>query len=148
MTDPAPTIAVPLTQLALIEAGGADVVGFLQGQLSNDVRAVSTTQAQLSSQNSPKGRMLAVLHLYRRGDSLLLELHRSLLEATLKRLKMYVLRSKVTLAEAGDALIGVAGSQAGARLQAAGLPVQTSTVPRSSMATCFASMISSFRSAR
>lgn len=124
MTDNHPTIAVPLTQLGLIEARGADAAAFLQGQLSNDVRKVGPQQAQLSSYNSPKGRMLAVLHVLRDGDAFLLELHRSLLEVTLKRLTMYVLRSKVTLAEVADrALLGLAGPDAAARLADAGLPV-------------------------
>ncbi len=124
MTDNDPTIAVPLTQLGLIEARGADASAFLQGQLSNDVRKVGASQAQLSSYNTPKGRMLAVLHVLRDGDAFLLELHRSLLETTLKRLRMYVLRSKVTLAEAADrALLGVAGPGAATRLAALDLAV-------------------------
>ena len=124
MTDNHPTIAVPLTQLGLIEARGADAEAFLQGQLSNDVRKLGAQQAQLSSYNSAKGRMLAVLHLLRAGDAFLLELHASLLESTLKRLRMYVLRSKVTLAAVADrAMLGVAGPAAAARLAELELPV-------------------------
>ena len=122
MTDNHPTIAVPLTQLGLIEARGADAGAFLQGQLSNDVRKLSAQQAQLSSYNSPKGRMLAVLHVLRTDGAFLLELHASLLESTLKRLRMYVLRSKVTLAVADRALLGVAGPDAAARLADLELP--------------------------
>lgn len=128
MNDHASTFAVRLAQLALIEAGGADASAFLQGQLSNDVRNVGPTLAQLSSCNSPKGRLLAVLHLFRRGDGFLLELHRSLLDATLKRLKMYVLRSKVTLAEAPLATFGIAGPDAAARLARAQLPAPAGTL--------------------
>jgi len=123
MTDPQPTIAVKLTQLALLDARGPDAAAFLQGQLSNDVHKLAPNLAQLSSYNSPKGRMLAVLHLLRRDDGFLLELQRSLLESTLKRLKMYVLRSKVTLAEVTDrALLGLAGSGAAGILGTLGLP--------------------------
>src|SRR5689334_19244204 len=122
MTDPQPTMAVPLAQLALLQARGADAEAFLQGQLSNDVRKLNAQQAQLSSYNSPKGRLLAVLHVLRADDAFLLELHASLLESTLKRLQMYVLRSKVTLAVADRALLGVAGPAAAARLADLGLP--------------------------
>lgn len=123
MQDRRPAIAVQLTQLALIEARGADAAAFLQGQLSNDVRKVTANLAQLSSFNSPKGRMLAVLHLLRRDDGFLLELQRSLLEATLKRLRMYVLRSKVTLAEVTDrAVLGLAGADTAKVLGQLGLP--------------------------
>jgi hypothetical protein len=122
MNDTFPTIAVPLAQLGLVEARGPDAAAFLQGQLSNDVRAVTPGHAQLSSYNSPKGRMLAVLHVLRHGDAFLLELHRGVLEAVLKRLKMYVLRSKVTLEPADRALFGLAGPGAAAVLGALGLP--------------------------
>ena len=131
MTDKHPTIAVRLTPLALIEARGADAGAFLQGQLSNDVRRVTPERAQLSSYNSPKGRMLAVLHLLRdaAGDGYWLELPRSLLEPTLKRLRMYVLRSKVTLAEAGDrVLFGLAGPGSPAAVAHLGLAAPTAAL--------------------
>jgi hypothetical protein len=124
MTGNSPTIAVPLAQLGLIEARGPDAAAFLQGQLSNDVRKVAPDRAQLSSYNSPKGRMLAVLHVLRQDDAFLLELHASLVDAVLKRLRMYVLRAKVTLAAVADrALLGVAGPEAARQLAAARLAV-------------------------
>lgn len=123
MTDHHATIAVQLTQLALIEARGPDAAAFLQGQLSNDVRKVTPNLAQLSTYNSPKGRMLAVLHLLRRDDTFLLELQRSLLDTTLKRLRMYVMRSKVALSEAADRVtFGLAGPDAAKPLDRLGLP--------------------------
>ena len=123
MTGNSPTIAVALAQLAFIEARGPDAAAFLQGQLSNDVRKVTAERAQLSSYNSPKGRMLAVLHVLRQGDAFLLELHASLLDAVLKRLRMYVLRSKATLAAVTDrGALGVSGPEAAQRLAGAGLP--------------------------
>jgi hypothetical protein len=119
-----PTLVVPLTHLALIGAGGPDAAAFLQGQLSNDVRKLGPARAQLSSCNSPKGRMLAVLHLLRRDDAtFVLELHRGLLEPVLKRLKMFVLRSKVTLTELADHEVhGLAGPDAAQVLADLGLP--------------------------
>lgn len=120
------TVVAPLTHLALIRAGGAGVETFLQGQLSNDVRQVRPERAQLSSFNSPRGRMLAVLHVLRAGDALLLETQRAVLESTLKRLSLYVLRSKVKLAEAADlSLFGIAGPDAPMVLAGVGLPAPT-----------------------
>lgn len=117
------TFALTLPQLALIRVVGADADPFLQGQLSNDVRRISAAAAQLTSFNSPKGRLLAVMHALREGEGVLLELHRSILEPTLRRLRMYVLRSKVTLAEANDrAVFGLAGPDAAAVLARLGLP--------------------------
>jgi tRNA-modifying protein YgfZ len=120
------TVVAPLAHLGLIRASGADAEAFLQGQLSNDVRQVGPERAQLSSFNSPKGRMLAVLHVLRAGDAVLLELPRAILEPVLKRLSLYVLRSQVKLAEATDLVgIGVAGADTPVVLAAVGLPAPT-----------------------
>ena len=128
------TVVAPLAHLALIRATGADVDAFLQGQLSNDLRQLTRERAQLSSFNSPKGRMLAVLHLLRAGDGVLLELPRAILEPVLKRLSMYVLRAKVRLAEATDLVaLGVAGADAPALLETLGLPV-----PKAALACAWA----------
>lgn len=124
------TLAVPLSHLGLIEVSGADAESFLQGQLSSDLRELSPSRAQLSSFNSPKGRMLAVLHLFRTPDSTFLELHRSVLDATLKRLRMFVLRSKVTLedASAHRGVLGLAGPGAATLLKDLGLPAPASAL--------------------
>ncbi len=118
------TVVVPLAHLGLLAARGPDTVPFLQGQLSNDVRKLSPTTAQLSSYNSPKGRMLAVLQLFRDSETIFLELNAAVLPAVLKRLRMYVLRSKVTLADDSPQrpALGLSGPAAIAALAAAGLP--------------------------
>src|SRR3546814_18375742 len=46
--------------------------------------------------------MLAVLFLVRRGDDILIEMPRSILDATLSRLKMFVLRARLTIEKADD----------------------------------------------
>src|SRR5690242_13249773 len=105
------TAAVALAHLGLIRVAGADAEAFLQGQFSNDVRAVTAARGQLSSYNSAKGRMLAVLHVFREGDAFVLELPRSILPTIQKRLQMFVLRSKVTLEDvsAQRPLLGLFG---------------------------------------
>lgn len=114
----------PLHHLGFIQVQGADADAFLQGQFSNDIALLTPKRAQLSSYNSPKGRMLAVLQLVRTQNGITLELERSMLDATLKRLRMFVLRSKVTLTDAGTevATLGLSGNEAVATLTAAGLP--------------------------
>ena len=122
MTDPTFTLALP--HLALIRVAGTDADTFLQGQLSNDVRQLTPARAQLTSLSSPRGRLLAVFHAFRAGETLLLEVDRSLLEPALKRLRMHVLRAKVTLAEATDLAVygawgkGVVPALVTARLKA------------------------------
>lgn len=106
-----------------VRVRGADATEFLQGQLSNDVRRLGTERAQLSSYNSPKGRMLAVLTLLSQPEGVDLELHASVAESVAKRLRMFVLRSKVTLTACDDSSVGLVGTAAADALRAAGLPV-------------------------
>jgi len=98
-------VLVDLSDLALIRARGADAQNFLNGQLSNDIRQLDATHSQLAAWCSPKGRMMAVFHLFRRGDDYFLQLPAALRENLLKRLRLFVLRAKVTL-EAADDLVG------------------------------------------
>lgn len=90
-------VASPPPHGALIRVAGADAESFLQGQLSHDMRALGAGRATLSSLNGPKGRVLATLVVLRLGDEVGLLLAPDIAEAMLKRLRMFVLRSKVTL---------------------------------------------------
>lgn len=94
-----------LSHDGLIRAQGEDSTNFLQGQLTNDVRAVSETQHQLSSYCSPKGRMLSLFRVFQREDAFYLQMPAALLPPTLKRLQMFVLMSKVELEDASDSLV-------------------------------------------
>ncbi len=113
-------IIADLSHHALLRAEGPEARDFLQGQLSNDLRALNETRAQLSSYCNPKGRMLAVLHLFQRGETVYLQLPAPIAEGILKRLRMFILRAKVNL-EAEMALVrfGVSGPDAESLLVAA-----------------------------
>jgi folate-binding protein YgfZ len=105
-------VIADLSHRALIAVRGADAEKFLQGQLSNDILAVTDTLSQLSAQCSPKGRTLALFRIFRRGDVLYLALPEIMLQTTLERLRKYVLMSKLTLEpETGLAQIGYAGAK-------------------------------------
>ena len=110
---------------ALLRVSGADADTFLQGQLGNDLRKLSLGRSQISSYSSPKGRMLATMTLSRDVDASAvdIELPRPLAEAIARRLRMFVLRSKVQIADAPLSLLGLRGPGASAALTAAGLPV-------------------------
>jgi len=109
-----------LSHYGLIAAYGDDAVDFLQGQFTNDVAQVSDTSSQLSAYCSPKGRMLTNFRLFKRGETLYLSLPQPLLEPVLNRLRMFVMRSKVTLEDASDALMrfGLNGPEAEKQLEA------------------------------
>lgn len=100
-------IIADLSHRGLIGVQGADAAKFLQGQFTNDILQVDAAHSQLSGYCSPKGRLLALLRVFSRDDAYYLQLPRALLDATLARLKRYVLMSKVTLEDAGASLIGV-----------------------------------------
>jgi folate-binding protein YgfZ len=101
------SVLADLSHLGLIAARGADTVSFLQSQLTNDARELNPERTQLSGYCTAKGRLLAIFRLFQRGDTVYLQLPYELLEATLKRLRMYVLRSKVTLEDATDTLVHI-----------------------------------------
>jgi folate-binding protein YgfZ len=128
-----PLLLSDLSQLGLIAVQGPDAANFLQGQFSNDVSEVSERLSQLNAYCSPKGRLLAVFRLFLRAGVYYLLLPQDILDATLKRLRMYVLRAQVTLSNASDRLvrIGVFGPDAGARAAAllGNLPVAPGILP-------------------
>lgn len=108
------TVLADLSHQGLIKISGADAATFLQSQLTNDVREVSEQRSQLSAYCSPKGRMLACFRLFMRDGAYYLRLPLEIVEPTMKRLRMFVLRAKVTLEDASDTLvrIGLAGPDA------------------------------------
>lgn len=128
------TVVVPLTHLGVLSARGADAKRFLHNQLTNDINHLAAPEIRLAGWCNAKGRMLASLLAWSEAeDSYQLLLAADLLEATRKRLQMFVLRDKVTL-EAADnpVLLGLAGAQADAALSDAGLVVPESDLQFSS----------------
>lgn len=99
-----------LSHFGIIAAYGEDAAEFLQGQFTNDINQVDEGHSQLSALCSPKGRMLCNFRIFRREQTYYLVLPYELLEAALSRLRMFVLRSKVTLEDASDALMGIGAS--------------------------------------
>ena len=76
------------------EVSGADAAEFLHSQLSNHILDLQPGEACFATYNSPRGRVLANMLVLRRADRFLLVMAADLLEATIKRLRMFVLRSK------------------------------------------------------
>ena len=110
-----------LSHLGLIDVQGEDAATFLQGQFCNDVRLVTDQHSQLSGHCNPKGRLLASLRVFKREGHFYLQLPNSMREMLLKRLRMYVLRAKVTLdtVSADWVSFGLAGTGADQLLNAA-----------------------------
>ena len=123
-----------LGHLGVISVHGKDAADFLQGQFSNDVREVDEGHSQLSAYCTPKGRILGLFRLFRRGDTYYLRLPLDTLDAVLDRLRRYVLRAEVTLEDATDNFIriGVSGKEAAEEMSAVidRLPEQAGTALR------------------
>jgi folate-binding protein YgfZ len=101
-----------LSHYGLISVHGDDAQAFLQGQLTNDVSRVDEKHSQLSGYCNAKGRLLANFRLFQRGDSYYLCLPAEMVEGLIGKLRMFVLRSSVTLEEADGTFVhlGVSGS--------------------------------------
>lgn len=97
MTDFASAMLRRLDGFAAIAVTGPDAKTFLQGQLSYDLDRLTPTRAELASCSSAQGRVQAVLWVVERSDALILVLPTSVAEATLIRLRKYVLRAKAKL---------------------------------------------------
>lgn len=109
-----------LSNYGLISAYGEETGQFLQNMLSNDINQVDSSNSQLSSMCTQKGRMLSNFRIFKRGETWYLRLPAEMLESTLKRLQMFLLMTKSTLEDASNALVrfGYTGPEADSRLKA------------------------------
>lgn len=114
-----------LSHYGLIAVYGNDAETFLQGQFTNDVRQVNESTSQCNAYCNPKGRVITNFRLFKRNDTYYLRLPFDMVEDTLRRLKMYVMRAKVTLDDASNtfASLGYSGPNAIAELENAKLKV-------------------------
>jgi folate-binding protein YgfZ len=108
-------------RLAGLRVAGPEAASFLHNQLSTDVEGMAAGDAGWTSYNSPKGRILATPLLWRREEAeFIAYVPADIAEPLRKRLAMFVLRAKVSVAlRAGRVVDGVVGPDAGAALDAA-----------------------------
>lgn len=107
-------VLVDLSALSLLRVAGTDAQKFLNGQFTNDLGFVDASRSQLSAWCTAQGRMLVLLRIFKRDDSYLLQLPISVREDFVKRLRMFIMRSKVTVEDTEGQLIafGLAGPDA------------------------------------
>jgi tRNA-modifying protein YgfZ len=114
----------PLESLRALRVTGPDAGSFLQNQLSSDLREVNPARGQLSGWHDPKGRVLAFLRVLPHPEGFVLVMHAGLLETVRQRLRMFVLRARVSL-EAGPPVYGLSGAHGDAAGVLAGLALDT-----------------------
>jgi hypothetical protein len=110
-----------LAPVGALAVTGAEAATFLQGQVTSDVTGLAVGAVQRSAWCNPKGRVAANFLLRRASeDHFELLLPASLAGSIAKRLRMYVLRAKVSIADASDASVrlGVGGPAAAACIAA------------------------------
>jgi hypothetical protein len=98
-----PSGVLPPPDWGVVLAEGPDAGSFLQGQLTNDVLLLPTGQARFTGYCSAKGRLMASFILLKvSNEQYLMVCHKDLLQATVKRLSMFVMRAKVKLTDASE----------------------------------------------
>ena len=109
---------------ALIRVTGEDARHFLHGQFTQKIENLAG-RTTLAGYCSPKGRLLAVLRAWLPGDAVMLALPAEMAEGFLKRLHMYVLRSKVTfeVVDPAPAMLIAVGEDGAKTLSALGLEI-------------------------
>ncbi|MFC1747282.1 YgfZ/GcvT domain-containing protein [Pseudomonadota bacterium] len=113
-------IVTNLLHYGVIKIEGEDAQTFLHNQFTNDLKqGVTETQSQLSAYCSPKGRILTLFRILRQDNDYYMIMPKATLDATIKRLRMFVLMSKVTLSDISDeaACIGYSGPESEAVLK-------------------------------
>lgn len=105
------TGAFNLKELSVIEVSGADATDFLHGQFTNHIKNLGSA-FRLAAYCQPQGRILALMRVFKKDDSYYLILPCDLVEGFIKRLSMFILRSKVAIKLRDDLTVyGLIGLQ-------------------------------------
>ena len=91
-----------LTRYGLLSVTGTEARAFLHAQLTNDIEHLPADRAALAGWCSAKGRLLASFLVVPAQDGFLLQLSRDLAAPVAKRLSMFILRSKVKIADESE----------------------------------------------
>ncbi|MEZ0210475.1 MAG: folate-binding protein YgfZ, partial [Methylophilus sp.] len=102
----------------LIAVSGADSQTFLQGQFTNDIKQLELA-AQFTGYCTAKGRLLALFYAFSINEIIYLQCPRALIPDLVKRLRMFVMRSKVVVEDVSEqfVLLGLASTDSAAHIQ-------------------------------
>jgi hypothetical protein len=92
-----------LNRYGLLSVTGPDARDFLHAQLTNDIANLPADRAVLAGWCTAKGRLLASFLVIPAAGGFLLQLARDIAPAVAKRLSMFILRSKVKIADESEA---------------------------------------------
>ena len=110
------SLAYRVRRRGVLDVAGADRVAFLQGQLTQDVKAMAPGEARPAAGLTPKGRIVFLARVLALPDTLRLLVPFDAREGILAHLKKYMIFQKVSIADrSGDfALVGLYGPRAAA----------------------------------
>jgi len=94
----------PRVQLAV---AGTDRASYLQGLLTNDIRALVPGTGCYAAWLTPQGRMFTDMHVLESGGMILLDVPAERASAVLERLEQFIFTEDVRVGSMGDALTGV-----------------------------------------
>ncbi|MDO4698867.1 MAG: folate-binding protein [Pasteurellaceae bacterium] len=107
MSEIQPNLCVQLDHYRLISVAGIDAEKYLQGQLTCDVTKLADGEQTLTCHCDPKGKMSALLRLYRQSaEQFFIILRKELLPEALVQLRKYAVFSKVTFTELDTPIFG------------------------------------------
>jgi len=114
-----------LNSRAQIALTGDDRIRWLNGMVTNNIRDLGMGHGVYAFLLNPQGHILADIYAYNRGESLLVDVDRSLLEKVLQIFDHYIIMDDVEVTNLSETLssLGVAGPQAKTVLQRAGIGV-------------------------
>ena len=101
-------IYIPLTTRSIISIEGDDSINFLQGIISNDINKVNHTHSIYSLLLTPQGKFLFDFFITMIDNKYYIDCWNEQKESLIKRLKMYKLRSNVTITDVSNEYESVA----------------------------------------
>ena len=111
---------IHLNYLSATRITGPDAGSFLQSQLSADIGSLDAGQATFAAYCTPKGQVLGLMLVCNAGDGFFLAASSGLLAGMVRRLKIFVMRSRVEWDDSGE-------------LTVLGIPMQAEGPPGSSV---------------
>lgn len=90
-----------LKSLSVLEVTGEDAETFLHGQLTNHIKNLGDA-FRLAAYCQPQGRILALMRIFKKDDRFYVIIPADLVTGFVKRLSMFILRSKVQIHLAND----------------------------------------------
>ncbi len=103
------SLATPLSGFAMLAVDGNDRQPFLHGQFINDLNLIEEPAAQISAWCNAKGQLITNFLIINTGIAYLLIFKEDLKEFVQNRLRMFVMRSDVTIKDISDSspLVGL-----------------------------------------